>query len=646
MSSGTNIFSTLLQQIHHATAHVDRLIASYSYAPLNSEPSSPTGTATRRRPQTLLQSRLGKLILAGAVVVFVFLIGSVTNVPSSISHYASGQSESPVATPSQATISNTPDDAASLPPPADERLTLESARAMITKEEYIDAVMRNPVEGTLDLAPIRAKCDSVKFQPGLIWHCELVNGGIGNVGNMWLNCVRYAMEAGASYIILPRTGARSDSDLVNLGDASHSVELDSLYDVEYFLENWKQACPQLRAVRLEKEIPAIPPISQAPAIKANRVTALPRNKELMLDATGWRKGFDTWMTDNVPAYQNMSLKEPVRVIQRVALSHWNREAHAPDFACAFPRLFRFPDKMRRLAASVLWKMEKQTGKAVVSDAVLFSDLVMATDQSKQIDESASVVTSLGPGRLPPQGYLGAHLRVAQDAANAKWPGYEAQAPAYLDEAVASKLSVVYLATGSAQHRKMFKADAAKRKIDVFTKEGLLDKDELAELQSMTWDQQAIVDFEVLVHSSRFAGFVRSSFSWVVAIRRSILPEAGTPVIMGRGMGDGSSDDSSVVAVRREGHARRQERAMAASASSAPAASGVPPKQEPAFAIATAPPVPADAAAVPPDPAAKQPTPLSPEPATTAPEPVVEKYRDGLSVVVGRFDGMTINAIWP
>lgn len=429
--------------------------------------------------------------------------------------------------------------------------------------------------------------------------------------------------------------------MVNLGDATHSVELDSLYDVEYFLENWKQACPQLRAVRLEKEIPAIPPISQAPAIKANRVTALPRNKELMLDATGWRKGFDTWMTDNVPAYQNMSLQEPVRVIQRVALSHWNREAHAPDFARAFPRLFRFPDKMRRLAAAALWNMEKQTGKAVVSDAVLFSDLLMATDKSKQIDESASVVTSLGPGRLPPQGYLGAHLRVAQDAANAKWPGYEAQAPAYLDEAVASKLSVVYLATGSAEHRKMFKADAAKRQIEVVTKEGLLDKDELAELQSMTWDQQAIVDFEVLVHSSRFAGFVRSSFSWVVAIRRSILPEAGTPVIMRRDLGDGGS-------ARREGHARRRERALAAaSASSTPAASsGEPPKnQEPAFAIATAPPVPADAAAVPPDPAAKLPTPASPEEAT-APEPVVEKYRDGLSVVVGRFDGMTINAIWP
>ncbi|CAK7271874.1 hypothetical protein SEPCBS119000_004830 [Sporothrix epigloea] len=631
----------MLQQIHQATAYVDRLIASYSYSPLTSEPSSPTEAATRRRPATLLQSRLGKFILAGAFVVFLFLFGSLIHAPLSVAPDAGGPSPSSAAAASQSPQTPTPSDGASLPPPADGKLTLESARTLITKEEYIDAVLRNPVEGTLDLAPIRAKCDSVVFQPGLIWHCELVNGGIGNVGNMWLNCVRYAIEAGASYIILPRTGARSDSNLVNLGDASHSVELDTLYDVEYFLENWKLACPQLRAVRVEKEIPFCPPISQAPAIKPNRVTSLPRNKELMLDASGWRKGFDTWMTDNVPAYKNMSAKEPVRVIQRLALSHWNREAHSPDFARAFPRLFRFPDKMRRLAAAVLWSMEKKTGKAVVSDAVLFSDLLMATDQTKQVGESASVVTSLGPGRLPPQGYLGAHLRVAEDAANAKWPGYEAQAPAYLDEAEASDLSVVYLATGSAQHRQLFQADAAARNIEVVTKEGLLDKQELAELQSMTWDQQAIVDFQVLVHSSRFAGFVRSSFSWVVAIRRSILPEAGTPVIMSRDLDGGRSDANAPLAIRREGRARRRERALAAAASSVSAVSSVvTTKTEPALAIATAPAVPADAAAVQTDPSSKPPKAANPLP------PVVEKYRDGLSVVVGRFDGMTIDAIWP
>lgn len=69
----------------------------------------------------------------------------------------------------------------------------------MSKEDYIAAVLRNPVEGLLDPAPIRAMCDATKFQDGLVWHCELVNGGVGNVGNMWLNCLRYAIEAGGMY---------------------------------------------------------------------------------------------------------------------------------------------------------------------------------------------------------------------------------------------------------------------------------------------------------------------------------------------------------------------------------------------------------------------------------------------------------------
>ncbi|CAK7215691.1 hypothetical protein SBRCBS47491_002570 [Sporothrix bragantina] len=351
------------------------------------------------------------------------------------------------------------------------------------------------------------------------------------------------------------------------------------------------------------------------------------------------------------------------------LSNWNRGAEPADFASAFPRLFRFPDKMRRLAAATLWNMEKKTGKAVVSDAVLFSDLLMATDDKKNVNEAASLVTSLGRGRLPIDGFLGAHLRVAEDAAKAKWPGYEAQAPAYLNEAAASQLSVIYLATGSAKHREMFKADAAARKMSVVTKEALLGKDELAELQSLTWDQQAIVDFEVLVHSSRFAGFLRSSFSWVVAIRRSILPEAGLPTITKRDFDGGLEGfgKDRVPVVRREGHARRQEAAVlaassaassaaasavssavaaASSASAASAYSSATPVKAAPITIATAAPVPIQPA--PPAKAVAPAPPAAPAKAAVAAAPVaiVEKFRDGLSVVVGRFDGMTINAIWP
>lgn len=74
--------------------------------------------------------------------------------------------------------------------------TSRLSRADLSKDQYIAAVMRNPVEGLLDPEPIRQKCSETKFQEGLVWQCAAANGGIGNVANMVLNCVRYAVEAG------------------------------------------------------------------------------------------------------------------------------------------------------------------------------------------------------------------------------------------------------------------------------------------------------------------------------------------------------------------------------------------------------------------------------------------------------------------
>jgi hypothetical protein len=71
----------------------------------------------------------------------------------------------------------------------------------IPREQYIQAILRNPVVGVFDPEPIRAKCNETKFQEGLVWECAVVIGGIGNVANMLLNCVRYAIEAGGTYIL-------------------------------------------------------------------------------------------------------------------------------------------------------------------------------------------------------------------------------------------------------------------------------------------------------------------------------------------------------------------------------------------------------------------------------------------------------------
>lgn len=76
----------------------------------------------------------------------------------------------------------------------------DTSRTTISKEDFIAAVVRDPVEGLLDLGPIQQKCNETKFQDGLVWECAPVNGGIGNVVNMVLNCVRYAVEAGGNYV--------------------------------------------------------------------------------------------------------------------------------------------------------------------------------------------------------------------------------------------------------------------------------------------------------------------------------------------------------------------------------------------------------------------------------------------------------------
>jgi hypothetical protein len=140
------------------------------------------------------------------------------------------------------------------------------------------------------------------------------------------------------------------------------------------------------------------------------------------------------------------------------------------------------------------------------------------------------------------------MRVAADAAAAGWPGYEAQAPIYLANAKRLNLTTIYLATGSPEHRERFREDAEKEGLSVIVKEDLLDGEELAELQHLTWDQQALVDFDVLMHSSSFYGFVRSSFSWSLALRRGTLPEAGTSRVTEEYE---YSDDLSVIVGRHE-----------------------------------------------------------------------------------------------
>jgi hypothetical protein len=126
-------------------------------------------------------------------------------------------------------------------------------------------------------------------------------------------------------LILPRLGLRADN-LVDLGGQDQSVDLSYLFDVSYFLDSWKLACPQIRAVVSDSEVVNLPSSDSSPHLSPQDVKKFEMRKYLIVDPTGWREAFDAWMAKN-EAFATMSAQKPVRVWQNLVLAQWNREAH-------------------------------------------------------------------------------------------------------------------------------------------------------------------------------------------------------------------------------------------------------------------------------------------------------------------------------
>jgi len=64
--------------------------------------------------------------------------------------------------------------------------------------------------------PLERVCKESEFTPGLVFVCDNNSGGIGNIRNFILTCIRYAIDAGASGLILPKIQRRSEEELSNL----------------------------------------------------------------------------------------------------------------------------------------------------------------------------------------------------------------------------------------------------------------------------------------------------------------------------------------------------------------------------------------------------------------------------------------------
>ncbi len=73
-----------------------------------------------------------------------------------------------------------------------------------TRDDFMKAVLENDINGHFDPKPIRKVCDGIKWQRELTFVCEAPQGGVGNVRNVFLGCLRYTIEAGGMCLLNSR----------------------------------------------------------------------------------------------------------------------------------------------------------------------------------------------------------------------------------------------------------------------------------------------------------------------------------------------------------------------------------------------------------------------------------------------------------
>ncbi|KAI0161932.1 hypothetical protein GGR52DRAFT_561756 [Hypoxylon sp. FL1284] len=336
--------------------------------------------------------------------------------------------------------------------------------------------------------PLRRVCDEASWVEGLVFICDNNSGGIGNIRNYIHTCIRYGIEAGATGYLLPRIRKRNDTDLSDL--FTDYLPLEYMFDEKHFRDAFATSCPQ---ITLYDDFDDIPRLGRKPKIEyitpkkfGNREGCDWRDQNRHTDRFGDR--FRKWLNDPKGDQPSPSAKHP-RLIRFNwgVLWDWLTYRDGPEFANTFGGILKFNEQLLRLGKKTLENMRAFARANGVED-----------------------------GR-----FLGVHLRTESDALGF-WPTYNTQSEAYLKQATKRGFEAAYIATGDSLEAQNFAGAAIEMaQMRVVTKADLLENEDLEELDSLSWDQQGLVDLIVLLGSDFFVGTMPSSFSIYVAMKRHL-----------------------------------------------------------------------------------------------------------------------------
>lgn len=93
--------------------------------------------------------------------------------------------------------------------------------------------------------PLKRVCaEQADWVEGLVFVCDNNFGGIGNIRQFILVCIRYAIEAGATGLTMPRIRKRADHNIGSLFE--HDIRsFNYLFDAAHFRRAMAQSCPQI-----------------------------------------------------------------------------------------------------------------------------------------------------------------------------------------------------------------------------------------------------------------------------------------------------------------------------------------------------------------------------------------------------------------
>lgn len=364
-----------------------------------------------------------------------------------------------------------------------------------TEADWIRTWLSTQVISPFNPAPLASYCNKTVWHPNLVLNLENANGGIGNIRGNFLDFLFVAIEVGAS-IILPGMAVRKEDDLSEVW-GSRAVFAD-YFDEEWFLATMGEHCPGMAIYKPEKGQPLSKAIGEG--------NWHPRSRRLDEDKSNTRQKLQEQLADWLKHAKGYKKDELNLVnVERRLWDFDTRSLVTPGLRRNFGSLLRINPSIRRLSALIIHTLNTRYALNI------------------NIDPHDAV---------PKHAFFGAHLRTEADAQKAGWLGgggganellnFANQTSAYITQSLHHGLRILYVASGNATDLSRFRTKAAAHHppLTVTSKLDLLPPPALETLHSLSWDQQALVDYEVLLRCSFFSGIVKSSFAYNVAITRN------------------------------------------------------------------------------------------------------------------------------